>query len=109
MGPLTNTATFQRLLVALAKCEEDLSASESAALRHLLPPYLTDLAFLFAAPEEILTPTEQAIFERLRAEKSNPSEPSAVRPQTVLVMKATRLCNLRCTYCHAWKEGPNQV
>lgn len=27
----------------------------------------------------------------------------------VLIMKATRLCNLRCTYCHAWKEGPNQV
>jgi uncharacterized protein len=109
MGPLTNTATFQRLLVALAKCEEGLSASESAALRHLLPPHLTDLAFLFAAPEEILTSAEQAIFERLRVEESNRSEPCAVRPQTVLVMKATRLCNLRCTYCHAWKEGPNQV
>jgi uncharacterized protein len=109
MAPLTTTATFQRLLVELAKCEEGLSATERAALHYLLPPHLTDLAFLFAAPEEILTPAELAIFERLRAEKSNPNEPCAVRPQTVVIMKATRLCNLRCTYCHAWKEGPNQV
>lgn len=26
----------------------------------------------------------------------------------VVVVKATRLCNLRCTYCHSWAEGPNQ-
>lgn len=109
MTRLTTRATFQRLLVELAKCEEGLSATERAALRHLLPPHFTDLGFLFAAPEEILSPTELAIFERLRIAEPNPREPCAVRPQTVLVMKATRLCNLRCTYCHAWKEGPNQV
>lgn len=27
----------------------------------------------------------------------------------VVVLKATRLCNLRCTYCHSWAEGPNQT
>lgn len=27
---------------------------------------------------------------------------------TVLI-KATRLCNLRCTYCHDWRTGPNQT
>lgn len=27
----------------------------------------------------------------------------------VIVLKATRLCNLRCTYCHSWAEGPNQT
>lgn len=26
-----------------------------------------------------------------------------------LIMKSTRLCNLRCTYCHAWREGPNNT
>jgi len=26
-----------------------------------------------------------------------------------MVMKATRLCNLRCTYCNSWKDGPNQI
>lgn len=26
-----------------------------------------------------------------------------------LIIKATRLCNLRCTYCHEWATGPNQT
>ncbi|PIB11911.1 MULTISPECIES: radical SAM/SPASM domain-containing protein [Streptomyces] len=25
-----------------------------------------------------------------------------------LIVKATRLCNLRCEYCHDWRSGPNQ-
>ncbi len=25
-----------------------------------------------------------------------------------LIVKGTRLCNLRCTYCHDWREGPGQ-
>lgn len=26
-----------------------------------------------------------------------------------LIVKATRLCNLRCTYCHDWASGPGQT
>ena len=26
-----------------------------------------------------------------------------------LIVKATRLCNLRCTYCHDWRAGANQT
>jgi uncharacterized protein len=26
-----------------------------------------------------------------------------------LIVKATRLCNLRCTYCHDWRTGPGQT
>ncbi|MFJ8622775.1 radical SAM protein [Kitasatospora sp. NPDC093550] len=26
-----------------------------------------------------------------------------------LIVKATRLCNLRCSYCHDWRSGPNQT
>lgn len=38
------------------------------------------------------------------------SEPAAFRhSQIFMVMKATRLCNLRCSYCNYWREGPNQV
>lgn len=25
------------------------------------------------------------------------------------IVKVTRLCNLRCTYCHDWREGPGHV
>ena len=28
---------------------------------------------------------------------------------TGLIIKATRLCNLRCAYCHDWRSGPDQV
>jgi uncharacterized protein len=26
-----------------------------------------------------------------------------------LIVKATRLCNLRCAYCHDWRSGPDQT
>jgi uncharacterized protein len=26
-----------------------------------------------------------------------------------LILKPTRLCNLRCVYCHDWRSGPNQT
>ena len=26
-----------------------------------------------------------------------------------LIVKPTRLCNLRCSYCHDWRDGPNQT
>lgn len=26
-----------------------------------------------------------------------------------LIVKGTRLCNLRCTYCHDWRTGPDQI
>ena len=29
--------------------------------------------------------------------------------QATLVVKATRLCNLRCSYCHDWRAGPDQT
>jgi uncharacterized protein len=30
-------------------------------------------------------------------------------PKVHVIVKATRLCNLRCTYCNYWREGPNQI
>ena len=77
-------------------------------LRHL-PAQLAQFGFLFAAPDEILTDSERETFLRLRDEPADLSPPCTLAAQMVLIMKATRLCNLRCTYCHAWKEGPDQV
>ena len=36
------------------------------------------------------------------------SQASGLR-QLVVVLKNTRLCNLRCKYCRSWAEGPGQV
>jgi uncharacterized protein len=32
-----------------------------------------------------------------------------MKRHTGLIVKCTRLCNLRCTYCHDWKTGPDQT
>ena len=109
MNTLTSKATFQRVLNKLGTFEANLSATERIALHRILPARFSELDFLFASPDEILSRSEQEIFSRLQIEEFDLTQPCRFRSPTVLIMKATRLCNLRCTYCHAWKEGPNQV
>lgn len=41
--------------------------------------------------------------------KSDFKAPEINAKKLVIVLKATRLCNLRCTYCHSWGEGPGQT
>lgn len=59
---------------------------------------------------------EEHIFNRRQAEHlkgfqcpETPAGADAGFHSLYLILKATRLCNLRCTYCHAWRDGPNQV
>jgi uncharacterized protein len=68
-------------------------------------PHLLELAAL--PPEAVLSPAEAEIYRALPAVSPNPASrlPSAV----CLIVKGTRLCNLRCTYCRSWAEGPDQV
>jgi uncharacterized protein len=40
---------------------------------------------------------------------SLPAARAGKQLQLFMIMKATRLCNLRCSYCNAWRDGPNQV
>lgn len=87
-----------------------LPAGQRAALDRLMrgpapvDQRRSDLAELPA--ERILTPTEAALFRRLAGERADPHP--GVRPALVMIMKSTRLCNLRCTYCNQWADGPNQ-
>jgi uncharacterized protein len=75
-----------------------LPKAEQAALRLLLRRA--------SAARAGLTPAETALAERLAAE---PDPAAGGRPALTVIMKATRLCNLRCVYCHSWREGPNQT
>lgn len=34
---------------------------------------------------------------------------SSLRSHMVLIVKVTRNCNLRCVYCNAWREDPEQI
>lgn len=86
-----------------------LPPRERAALKTLLARANEDApraALAAEPPATVLSPREAAIFEELRAD---PSAPRGGRSSMTMIMKATRLCNLRCAYCHSWKAGPNQV
>jgi uncharacterized protein len=89
----------------------ELPQEQRAALGRLLQlsvPAPTPLTELGAQPpESVLSANEVRLFRRL-AEEELPQE-SGLRPTIVMIMKGTRLCNLRCTYCNQWDEGPNQT
>lgn len=69
------------------------------------------LSALFSADELAV------LAERPRATDPVPRQPSRWRPGEpfdyagvlAVIMKVTRLCNLRCTYCHDWRTGPDQT
>lgn len=87
-----------------------LSADERKTLSFLLESLDSpDSAFaaLAAMPaESMLEPEELAVYNRLL---TLPAPAESRLPRTVaLIMKGTRLCNLRCTYCRSWAEGPDQ-
>lgn len=57
--------------------------------------------------EQILNKSEQLILNEVQTVPV--SQAQSQSRSMVVVLKATRLCNLRCTYCHAWREGPGHV
>ena len=94
----------------LERFATDLEPDERASLLSLLDASMVDrpLRELAAVPaEQVLTLDELALFRTL-ADEPIPSRGS-LRASLHVVMKATRLCNLRCTYCNYWREGPDQV
>jgi uncharacterized protein len=104
----------EQVLVTLAKrlegFAETLTEHERMALSALLDLASANnpLSALAEEPAEaLLSQHEIEIYRRLQEEP--PSGGAGLRRTMVVVMKATRLCNLRCTYCHFWREGPNQV
>lgn len=103
--------TFTRLMESLPTLAQTMSPSERAALSSLvelkvIKPVPEELAFIFWSAEQMLDADELEVYNRLQAEEMPTT--GSVRSQTFMIMKATRLCNLRCTYCHSWRDDPNQ-
>jgi uncharacterized protein len=89
---------------------ETLAPGERAALDHLLARANADdrLPELAAIPaEEILSPPELELFRQLQAEPVPAT--SALHSSVHLIVKVTRWCNLRCTYCNYWREDPTPM
>jgi serine-type anaerobic sulfatase-maturating enzyme len=95
----SGNSAVERTGARLDEFAATLPVGEQAALRALLRRAQGRPA------EEVLSPDEREVYDRLRSEPD--PEPSGQAVLTV-IMKATRLCNLRCTYCHSWRSGPNQ-
>lgn len=97
------------VLESLKDMFSGLSEAEKAAFGRLLfgakrPPIQ---ALRQTPAEEILNTSELAVLAEMEALDVSPVPAQAA--SMVLIMKGTRLCNLRCTYCHAWREGPGNV
>lgn len=52
---------------------------------------------------------ERAYLDDLDLRSAAWADRPRARDRLVVILKATRLCNLRCSYCHAWREGPGQL
>jgi uncharacterized protein len=59
------------------------------------------------SPEKILSHSEKLYYDHLI--QDDVDVVNKINHDLVMIMKATRLCNLRCVYCHSWRSGPNQV
>lgn len=93
---------------AMQQIAHGLSDRSTRVLRDIVyNPVDRALAQLrLTAAEDIL---DSAHCETLRTIEDIPLSDARLSKQTVLIMKLTRLCNLRCTYCNSWRSGPGQV
>ena len=93
----------------LEQFAEGLTEQERKALSAMLRMSPRDQALVALGaepPESILDIEERKIFEALRTKPAGARR--SLEPALVLIMKATRYCNLRCSYCGTWRDGPNQ-
>src|SRR3569623_373318 len=66
------------------------------------------LYFLRLGLDRIFNRRQAMFLENYRPPDSVGRPPLTTR-SLYLILKATRLCNLRCSYCHTRREGPNEV
>ncbi len=92
----------------LREAASSLSSEVLLALDVLLRRALDPLGALSTWPvESVFQPREAELVERLRCEGT--ASPTTGRAGVTLIVKLTRLCNLRCAYCHDWAAGPGHT
>ncbi|MEO8244173.1 MAG: radical SAM protein [bacterium] len=82
----------------------DLAAAFEVVLLRALDP----LAGLLTYPDAVIYNAEQlSILATIDSAPRQADQPS--RGSVTGIVKVTRICNLRCTYCHDWQTGPDAV
>ncbi len=90
---------------------ETLSTEEFELLGRYLDAFNDSLkitALSEIPPEKYLKDLNERVLFLKHAAGLIPPE-KLLKSSITIVLKATRLCNLRCVYCHSWRSGPNQV
>lgn len=107
-GPAGGGDVLASLLSHLGELSQQLTEGERELLQRTVQAAGCEPAAVLALEPAaaVLEPEEIPIYERLRAAPAPSGR--GLRPSVVMVMKATRRCNLRCTYCHFWSSEPNQ-
>jgi uncharacterized protein len=97
-------SVLETLKGMFSELDEDDKATFGRLILGGMPP---QMALRQMPPEAILRASELVTLAEI--EKIGVAPVPAQAAAMVLVMKGTRLCNLRCTYCHSWREGPGNV
>ncbi|WP_408890436.1 radical SAM/SPASM peptide maturase DarW [Myxococcus faecalis] len=95
---------------AFLRFRDSLSREDREALRLLAVAMKKKSAveFIGSLPKERCLDAEELCLFDSETVRKTPTFRSPVK-SLVVVLKATRLCNLRCTYCRSWAEGPDQT
>ncbi|HTN89362.1 MAG TPA: radical SAM protein [Sorangium sp.] len=104
---------------ALWAAAEGLDEAGRAALDVLLRRALDPVEALATWPLEALFTADEAAWLRAARPSQAPATPTRLRwapgqdmayaGYACAIVKITRLCNLRCTYCHDWRAETNQI
>lgn len=99
---------MKRRPASLQSIESRLDDRLATVVRSLATQYGEPLLGLREiCPNDILSTEEVGLLEQIESEAVAP--PSLPQETLVIILKATRLCNLRCSYCNSWRAGSGQV
>jgi sulfatase maturation enzyme AslB (radical SAM superfamily) len=108
--PVSHQDVLSDLGEHLDRFAEGLTQSELALLSSLLKSGARDPSFralIQEPPEAVFQPAELEMLHHLLSRPAPTGQ--SLRSTLVLIMKATRHCNLRCTYCRSWSDQTNQT
>ena len=95
----------QTLRETARKLPPDVVLALDVLLRRAIDPPKA----LITWPRSALFTTGELELIHSLEEKAEVSNFAANRERVTLIIKLTRLCNLRCTYCHDWEAGPDRT
>lgn len=99
---------LRRLAESLSEYALTLPECEKHTLCEVLLHAMEPLdRFLYRKTSDILSPAEEAVLHALEKKSSRTSRPTI--GDLTLIVKATRQCTLRCTYCHDWRGKRKEV